>query len=145
MTRADDWTIERHLDGQPEFAIALFDRFIALVSTFAPFTYAVSKSSITLKGSRRGFAGARPLAGGLRGYLDLQRAVTDRRIRSVSPYTQRLFVQQFQIAEAADLDEEFTGWLGEAYAVGEGMHLHGRAAGREHPPVNTVPTDVPFA
>jgi len=123
MTPDVEWTIERHLEGQPQFAVELFDRFIELVSTFGPFTYAVSKSSITLKGSRRGFAGARPVAAGLRGYLDLQRAVSDPRIRSVSPYTQRLFVHHFQIAAMSDLDDEFVGWLGEAYAVGEGMHL----------------------
>ena len=67
MTPDAEWTIERHLEGQPEFAVELFDRFIELVSTFGPFTYAVSKSSITLKGSRRGFAGARPVTAGLRG------------------------------------------------------------------------------
>lgn len=123
MTQDAEWTIERHLDGQPQFAVELYDRFIEMVSTFGPFTYAVSKSSITLKGSKRGFAGARPVATGLRGYLDLQRAVTDRRIRSVSPYTKRLFVHHFHIATAANLHDEFIGWLGEAYAVCEGLHL----------------------
>jgi hypothetical protein len=34
---------------------------------------------ITFKGIRRGFAGARPASRGLPGYVDLQRAVKDRR------------------------------------------------------------------
>ena len=38
MTPDAEWTIERHLEGQPEFAVELFDRFIELVSTFGPFT-----------------------------------------------------------------------------------------------------------
>lgn len=123
MSPTDEWTIDRHLAGKPEFAVALFNRFIDMVEAIGPFTYSVSKSTVTLKGVRRGFAGARPVAAGLRGYFDIQREVSDTRIRSVSPYTKRLFVHHFHVASAADLDDEFAGWLEEAYAVGAGMHL----------------------
>lgn len=131
MTRGDEWTIEQHLAGQPEFAVDLFHRFIAMVEAIGPFTYAVSKSTITLKGTRRGFAGARPFSGGLRGYFDLQREVSDPRIRSVAPYTKRLFVHHFQVASAQELDDTFSGWLEEAYAVGEGAHLSGSPPHRD--------------
>lgn len=120
---ADEWTIERHLADQPEFAVQLYHRFIEMVESIGPFTYAVSKTTITVKGDRRGFAGVRPYRSGLRGYFDLQRRVTDPRIVSVSPYTQRLFVHQYRVASMDDLDEEFAGWLQEAYAVGNGAHL----------------------
>jgi hypothetical protein len=123
MSSHAEWTIERHLDGRPEFAVGLFRRFIHIVESIGPFTYSVSKSTVTLKGTRRGFAGARPVASGLRGYFDVQREIADPRIRSVAPYTQRLFVHHFQVASAADLDDEFAGWLSEAYAVGAGQHL----------------------
>lgn len=119
----DVWTVERHLADQPAFAADLFHRFIAMVEDAGPFTYSVSKSSVTLKGVRRGFAGARPSPRGLRGYFDLQREVRDRRITSVSPYTRRLFVHHFQVAAPEELDDEFAGWLREAYAVGAGAHL----------------------
>ena len=117
------WTIERHLAGQPAFAISLFHEFIATVEDIGPFTYAVSKTTITLKGSRRGFAGARPYRLGLRGYFDLQREVQGARITSVAPYTSGLFVHQFRVASSDQLDDQFAGWLREAYAVGEGAHL----------------------
>lgn len=120
---ADEWTIARHLADQPEFAVELYHRFIEMVQAIGPFTYAVSKTTITLKGERRGFAGVRPYRSGLRGYFDLQREVTDPRIVSVSPYTQRLFVHQYRVASMDDLDETFAGWLQEAYAVGSGAHL----------------------
>lgn len=123
MTPIEEWTIERHLEGQPEFAADLFHDFIRMVEAIGPFTYSVSKSTITLKGTRRGFAGARPVSAGLRGYFDIQRELSDPRIRSAAPYTQRLFVHHFQIASAAELDDEFAGWLEEAYAVGAGMHI----------------------
>jgi len=119
----DEWTVARHLEGRPAFAVELFAEFIRLVESLGPFTYSVSKTTITLKGTRRGFAGARPVATGLRGYFDLQREVRDRRITSASPYTKRLFVHHFRVEDPSDLDAEFLGWLREAYAVGNGEHL----------------------
>jgi len=119
----EEWTVARHLGGQPDFAVDLFQRFIAIAEGIGPFTYAVSKTTVTLKGSRRGFAGARPDRSGLRGYLDLQREVRDPRITSVSPYTERLFIHRFRVTAADQLDAQFAGWVGEAYAVGAGAHL----------------------
>lgn len=119
------WTVERHLLGRPPEIIALYHRFIELASACGPFTYSVSKSAITLAGTRRGFAGAKPGNHALRGYLDLQRQVADPRITSSSPYTKRLYVHQFRIAAPGELDEEFAGWLREAYQVGAGAHLAG--------------------
>lgn len=118
-----DWTVERHLAGQPDSAVDVFRLFVAAVEGVGPFTYAVSKTTITLKGTRRGFAGARPDRSGLVGYFDLQREVHDPRITSVAPYTRKLFVHHFRLRTPEELDEEFTGWLSEAYAVGAGAHL----------------------
>jgi hypothetical protein len=118
-----EWTVDDHLAAQPESSVALYRQFVRLVEACGPFSYAVSKTSITFKGSRRGFAGARPDATGLRGYLDLQRAIEDPRIGNVSPYTKRLFVHHFRIRSTEEMDEEFAGWVREAYAVGAGEHL----------------------
>ena len=120
-----EWTVERHLLGRPPEIIALYHRFIELASACGPFTYSVTKSAITLAGTRRGFAGAKPGTHALRGYLDLQRRVDDPRITSSSPYTKRLYVHHFRIQAPGQLDEEFAGWLREAYAVGAGAHLAG--------------------
>ena len=117
------WTVERHLLGKPPEIVALYHRFIALASACGPFTYSVAKSAITLAGTRRGFAGAKLGTHALRGYLDLQRQVADPRITSSSPYTKRLYVHQFRIQAPGELDEEFAGWLREAYQVGAGAHL----------------------
>jgi hypothetical protein len=111
---ADEWTVERHLRDKPEQVVALYQR---------PFTYAVTKTAITLKGSRRGFAGLAPKKASLDGYLDLQRRIEDARIRRSSPYTKRLFVHHFRVVAPSELDDEFANWLWEAYAVGQGEHL----------------------
>lgn len=122
MARSD-WTVEDHLRGRPPAVLALYQRFIELVSACGPFTDAVSKTAITLKGTRRGFAGAKPTDQSLDGYLDLQRRVQDPRIRRATPYTRRLLVHQFRVTTLDQLDEEFAGWVREAYAVGQGAHL----------------------
>jgi hypothetical protein len=62
---------------------------------------------------------------GLEGYLDLPRKVESTRFRQASPYTKRLWVHHFVLTSEDDLDEEFAGWLGEAYEVGWGRPVSG--------------------
>jgi hypothetical protein len=123
MDHPGEWTVEDHLRGKPAAVVDLYRRFVALVEACGPFDYAVAKTAITFKGSRRGFAGAKPTSRALDGYLDLQRRVEDPRIRRAAPYTKRLFVHQFRIHTPEQLDEEFATWVREAYAVGQGGHL----------------------
>jgi hypothetical protein len=121
------WTVQDHLRAKPPAVIALYHRFVELVEACGPFERSVSKTAITFKGSRRGFAGAKPTSRSLDGYLDLQRHVEDLRIRTAAPYTKRLFVHQFRVTAADQLDDEFAGWVREAYEVGQGGHLEGPA------------------
>ncbi|NMP25035.1 hypothetical protein HIJ39_22270 [Sulfobacillus sp. DSM 109850] len=119
----DVWTIERHLMGKSEHICELYRQFVAIVEACGPVSYAVSKSAITFKGARRGFAGVKPKSQYLDGYLDLEREVTDSRILRSSPYTQRLYVHHFRVRVCAEMDDEFRAWIREAYAVGAGAHL----------------------
>jgi Domain of unknown function (DUF5655) len=116
-------TIADHLAGKPDVIVALYGRFIAMVDACGPVSYRVTKTAITLKGTRRGFAGAVPKDRSLDGYLDLQRVITDPRIMRSSPYTKRLFVHHFRVTGLEQLDAEFAVWITEAYAVGAGAHL----------------------
>ena len=122
-----EWTVQRHLEGKPQTSVDLFLRFVEALQGLGPFEVSPSKTTITFKGGRRGFAGARPTATGLRGYFDAQRdilaATGDPRILSVAPYTKRLFVHHFRLVSQDELDDTLIGWLAEAYAVGEGDHL----------------------
>jgi Domain of unknown function (DUF5655) len=122
-----EWTVERHLQDKPALVVALYRRFIELAEECGPFTYAVAKTAVTLRGSRRGFAGAALTTKALDGHLDLQRQVSDPRIRRSSPYTRRLFVHHFRVSSLDELDDEFGLWVAEAYAVGQGAHLEVRA------------------
>jgi len=124
MAEPHVWTVDDHLRDAPAEHVALWRAVAGLVEACGPVEVVVHKTTITFKGTRRGFAGARPDAGGVVGYLDLMRPVdTDPRITSVAPYTQRLFVNHFRVRTEADLDDTFAEWVREAYAVGGGAHL----------------------
>ena len=120
------WSIEDHLEGRTDGVREMYCRLIEMVELCGPFTYAVSKTAITLKGTRRGFAGAIPKHDRLDGYVDLQRRVDDPRILSSSPYTKRLFVLRFRLIDCGQLDGSFAALIREAYAVGQGAHLVSR-------------------
>ncbi|MGC0143378.1 DUF5655 domain-containing protein [Pseudactinotalea sp. Z1732] len=119
------WTEEDHLHGKPEEFVTLYRRVQEVINGFGDVTQSVSKTTVTFKGSRRGFASARPTSTGVRGYFDLTRSLgtDDRRISSVAPYQRNLNVHQYRLSEAADLDDTFIAWLREAYDVGCGAHL----------------------
>ena len=119
------WTVERHLLGKPPQVIVLYHRFIELAGMCGPFTYSVARSAITLKGARRGFAGARLGDRALSGYLDMRRRVDDPRITRSALYTKRLYVHHFRIHSPDQLDERFASWLCEAYQVGAGARIAG--------------------
>lgn len=118
------WTVEDHLSGAPPEHVELFRALEAVIHACGPVTVSPSKSTITFKGARRGFIGARPTRRGVQGYLDLTRSlVGDPRILSSTPYTARLHVNQYRLTSPADLDETFVGWVHEGYRVGQGDHL----------------------
>ena len=122
------WTVKDHLREKPVSVVQLYEKFVRLVEACGPVVYSVSKTAITFKGMRRGFAGAKPTNRSLDGYLDLQRRVKDSRIRRAEPYTRTLFVHHFRVTNPEQLDDQFAGWVREAYEVGQGRHLERRRA-----------------
>jgi Domain of unknown function (DUF5655) len=118
----DTTTVDDHLKGKPPEVVDLFQRFVALVQACGPFEYAPIRRQVGFQ-VRRIFAGVQLANNGLKGYLDLPRRVDSRRFQHVSPYTKRLFVHHFAVSMPEELDEEFAGWVREAYGVGEGRHL----------------------
>lgn len=118
------WSVEDHLRDAPPEHVALYRLIEDYVLGLDGVTLSVSKTTITFKGRRRGFAGARPTLHGVKGYLDLTRQLSsDPRIRRVTPYTKRLYVHEYLVSAEAEVDETFRSWLHEAWRVGEGDHL----------------------
>jgi hypothetical protein len=122
---AEVWSVEDHLAAGTAASVALWRELEAVITGFGPVTLSVSKTTVTFKGPRRGFAGARPKGEIVVGYFDLMRPLgtEDPRITHVSAYERRLFVHQFRLSAPAELDSVFVGWLRDAYAVGCGAHV----------------------
>lgn len=114
-------TVEDHLRDQPPAVVALFHAFAQMIQAAGPAAYAPVKGQVGFRGQHRIFAGVKLTRRGLEGYLDLPRRVESPRFRRVSPYTRRLFVHHFVLTSADQLDAEFSGWVREAYLVGEGI------------------------
>ena len=109
---SDEWTVERHLEAGSDAGRALWHRFADLVASFGDHSLSVAKTTVTFKGSKRGFAGARPKGDELIGYFDINYKVEDPRIRQATAYQKDLFVHHFRISE---IDDEFAGWIHDAY------------------------------
>src|SRR4051794_9066251 len=69
------WTVDDHLRGADPASVDLFRAVEQLIRSFGPVSLSVSKTTITFKGTRRGFAGAKPTKHGVEGYLDLPRSL----------------------------------------------------------------------
>ena len=118
------WTIERHLEAGSDHGRALFDHFVGIVAACGAYTTTVAKTTITFKGPRRGFAGARPAGDRLVGYFDVTYRVDDARIRRAAPYQKDLFVHHFRVDSPEQLDDQFARWIADAYhQVGSGNRL----------------------
>jgi len=123
-TEEEEWTVDDHREAGNEDTIALFDKLRALIDSFGPGSISVSKTTVTFKGTRRGFAGARPTKRAVIGYLDLMRQLPpDHRIGSIAPYGRNLYTHHYTLHDTTELDNEFVSWLQDAYAVGCGAHL----------------------
>ena len=108
-----EWTVERHLEAGSGRGRELWREFAAVVAACGEHSLSVAKTTITFKGPRRGFAGARPKGDELIGYFDVAyRVDNDPRIRSASPYQKDLFVHHFRISA---VDEDVRGWIRDAY------------------------------
>ncbi len=126
---AEEWTVQRHLADKSKAVVDLYNQFVGLLGACGPYTVSVTKTAIAFKGTHRGFAGAKPRKASLDGFLDLQREVQDERFVRVSPYTRSLYVHQFRITDADQLDSDFAAFIGQAYQVGLGAHRPPRKTG----------------
>jgi Domain of unknown function (DUF5655) len=101
---------------------ATFDAAVEIVRGFGPVQVLPEKTRIALQ-VRMSFAAFMPRRHWLNGHLVLARRVTSDRFRRVDVISARNIVHAFRLASPAGLDAEFTGWLAEAYRVGEQQHL----------------------
>ena len=107
--------------GAPEVR-ATFDAILVAARGFGPVRVLAEKSRIAFQ-VRMSFAAFMPRRRWLNGHLVLARTVDSPRFRSVQTFSPRNVLHTFRLFHPDEVDEEFVGWLGEAYAVGAQRHL----------------------
>jgi hypothetical protein len=117
--------LDRHFVGTSPAVRAAFDRVLHVVARFGPVTVLPEATRIALQ-VRMSFAAFVPRVRWLDGHLVLARRIESPRFRRVEEYSARNVLHTFRLAAPEDVDDEFAGWLGEAYAVGAQQHLRRR-------------------
>ncbi len=116
------------LAGKPDDSVAMFWRFIDLARAAGPAVFELQRDRVVLRGTRRIFGSARPVARGLAGHLNLPRQISDRRFGKTENLTQRLVFHRFLLTSLADLDDDFASWLAESRDAGDGRAGQGLPA-----------------
>lgn len=100
----------------------MFDRLRAAIEAIGPVAVLPEKSRIAFH-VRMSFAAVMPRKNWLDGHLVLARRVDSPRFRRIETFSPRNVLHAFRITSPDEIDGEFTGWLAEAYSVGEQHHL----------------------
>ena len=114
--------LERHFAGVDAAVRDTFERILAVVRAAGPVTVLPEKTRIALH-VRMSFAALMPRRHWLGGHLVLARRVDSARFTRVETYSPRNILHAFRLTTPDEVDDEFAGWLGEAYRVGRQEHL----------------------
>ncbi len=111
-----------HFAGASPHVEETFRRILAVVTALGRVTLMAEKTRIALH-ARMSFAAFVPRREWLNGHLVLARQVDSPRFHKVEVYSPRNVLHAFRVCTPDEIDDEFTGWLTEAYHVGEQRHL----------------------
>jgi Domain of unknown function (DUF5655) len=113
--------LDRHFTGAEPVVREIFDRIVAVVSGLGPVEILPEKTRIALH-VRMSFAAFVPRRRWLDGHLILARQLDSVRFHRVETYSPRNVLHGFRLTAPSQVDEEFAGWLAEAYRVGRQDH-----------------------
>lgn len=112
--------VEAYLAGKPPHAVALFRKFRKMVLDAGDCEERVHPTEVAWA-DKRVFAAAFILSGRLEIAIDLLRRVEHPTLRQSFATTKKVWTHRFKITVEDELDDEFLGWLIEAYdTVGPG-------------------------
>jgi hypothetical protein len=114
--------LERHFAASAQPVREAFDRIVALVRELGPVDVLAEKSRIALH-VRMSFAALMPRRYWLDGHLILARRLDSPRFRVIEVYSPRNVLHAFRLTGPGEVDDEFAGWLAEAYDVGRQRHI----------------------
>jgi hypothetical protein len=115
--------VEKFLAGKSAVAVALYERFSALVHGCGQVKSAPAKTRIGFQ-ARMIFAAVNKLnERGLEAHVVLTRRLRNRRFKRIEMMSPKCYVHHFKVETPSDLDEEVAEWLCEAYQTGTQEHL----------------------
>jgi hypothetical protein len=114
--------LAHHFIGKPPEIRRLYDAVVKCVKGLGPVRILPEKTRIAFQ-VRMSFAQVTPRQKWLDGHVVLARRLEHPRFRSIQTISPRNHVHFFRLTTVDDVDEEFSRWLAEAYAVGEQRHL----------------------
>jgi len=114
--------LDLHFARSGPQVLAAFDAVLAAVRAVGPVTVLPEKTRIALQ-ARMSFAAFMPRREWLNGHLVLARRIDSPRFTRIDVFSPRNVLHAFRLTGPADVDQEFAGWLAEAYRVGAQEHL----------------------
>ena len=117
------YSVEKFLAGKSPDAIALYQRFSALVHQCGRVKPAPAKTRIGFQ-VRMIFAAVNKLNdSGLEAHVVLTRKLRNPRFKRIEMMSPKCYVHHFKVEALSDLDREVADWLCEAYQTGTQEHL----------------------
>lgn len=114
--------VEQHFAKATPGVRTTFDAVLAVIASLGPVEVLAEKTRIALH-VRMSFAAFVPRRNWLNGHLVLPRRIDSQRFPRVDTISPRNVVHNFRLSSPDEVDEEFAGWLAEAYEVGAQRHL----------------------
>jgi hypothetical protein len=114
--------VDQHFAKATPEVRATFDAVLAVISSLGPAEVLAEKTRIALH-VRMSFAAFVPRRNWLNGHLVLPRRIDSPRFLHIDTISPHNMVHNFRLSSPNEVDEEFAGWLAEAYAVGTQQHL----------------------
>jgi hypothetical protein len=115
--------LARHFEGKQPVVRATFERLLEEAEKLGPLRVLPEKTRIALQ-VRMSFAAFVPRRRWLDGHVVLDGRLDSPRFRRIETYSPRNVLHAFRLSSPDEVDDEVTGWLARAYAVGEQRHLN---------------------
>jgi hypothetical protein len=118
------YTVAQHLQAGAAAAVELYERFVEQVRTCGPIAIVPTRTGIGFQ-VRTIFASVSLHEQGLDGHLVLARRLEDAAFTRIEALAPERHGHYFRFDAGEGLHDRLTGWLREAYAVGQQRHLTG--------------------
>jgi hypothetical protein len=118
-----EYNVGGFFEGRPARLRELYDALVVLVGELGPFEQVPTKTRIAFMVRVRFAAVNRVGRDGLVCHLWLKRRIDSHRFTKVELLGRSDWIHHFVLRSEDELDDEFRGWMREAYDVGRQTHL----------------------